>query len=63
MKLVFFALICSFHHIEVIETGGAFSTYGRIEKFIKYLEGKPEGKEPYERPECRWNKSIEENKI
>jgi hypothetical protein len=38
--------------------GGACGTYGRGEKRVRVLVGKPEGKRSLERPRRRWENGI-----
>ena len=35
--------------------------YGREERYIQVLVGKPEGRRPLGRPSCRWNDNIKMN--
>jgi hypothetical protein len=38
--------------------GGACSTYGRKERGIRILVGRPEGRRPLGRPSRRWEDNI-----
>jgi len=38
--------------------GRACGTYGRYERSIQVLVGKPDGKKPQGRPRCRWEANI-----
>ena len=44
--------------MEKNEMGGACSAYGRQERRIQGLEGKPERKKPLVIPGCRWEDNI-----
>jgi len=43
------------------EMGGLYSTYGREDRCIQGLCGKPEGKRRLGRPRCRWEDNIKMN--
>ena len=52
---------CSGDQIENNEKGGAFSTYGREQRCIQVLVGKPEGKRPLGRPRRIWQDNIKKD--
>jgi hypothetical protein len=40
------------------EMKGAYETYGRQERCIQGLVGRPDRKTPFGRPKCRWKDNI-----
>ena len=60
-------MICTPHQIlfgdqiKRNEMGRACGMYGRHERLIQVLVGKPDGKRPQGRPRCRWEANIKMN--
>jgi hypothetical protein len=49
---------CSGDKIEKNEMGGAYRTYGEVQRRIPGFGGEPEGKRPLGRPRRRWEDNI-----